>query len=90
VLLSSSLLQCRFQNLIRVLSKLIFKGQNFSTSCACFCCSKNDICIVSILCGVSFIACVVLCAVFCLSDVLVFVMCVICVLCLIVVSLPPG
>jgi hypothetical protein len=42
------------------------------------------------MCGVSFIVCVVLCAVFCLSVVLFCVMCVICVLCLIVVSLPPG
>jgi hypothetical protein len=43
----------------------------------------DNISIVFILCSVSFIACVVLCVVFCLS-----VMCVICVLCLIVVSLP--
>jgi hypothetical protein len=45
----------------------------------------NRICTVFILCSVSFIACVILCAVFCLS-----VVCVICVLCLIVVALPPG
>jgi hypothetical protein len=42
------------------------------------------------VCSVSFIVCVVLCAVFCLSVVCYFVMCVICVLCLIVVPLPPG
>jgi hypothetical protein len=50
----------------------------------------NRICIVFILCSVSFIVCVVLCAMFCLSAVLFCVMCVICVFCLIVVSLPPG
>jgi hypothetical protein len=39
---------------------------------------------------VSFIVCVVLCAVFRLIVVLICVMCAICVLCLIVVPLPPG
>jgi hypothetical protein len=34
---------------------------------------ENRICIVFILCNVSFIACVVLCAVFCLSVVCYFV-----------------
>jgi hypothetical protein len=34
---------------------------------------NNRICIVFILCSVSFIACVVLCAVFCLSMVCYFV-----------------
>jgi hypothetical protein len=46
--------------------------------------------IVFIVCNISFIVCVVLCAVFCLSVVCYFVCCVICVLCLIVVPLPPG
>jgi hypothetical protein len=50
---------------------------------------QNLICIVFILCSVSFIACVVLCTVF-WCGVLFRVMCVISVLCLIVVSLPPG
>jgi hypothetical protein len=45
---------------------------------------------VFILCSVSFIVCVVLCAVFRLIVVLFCVVCVICVLCLIVVALPPG
>jgi hypothetical protein len=39
---------------------------------------------------VSFIVCVVLCAVLCLSVVCYFVWCVTCELCLIVVPLPPG
>jgi hypothetical protein len=39
---------------------------------------------------VSFIVCVVLCAVFRLIVVLSCVMCVICLLCLIVFPLPPG
>jgi hypothetical protein len=43
------------------------------------------------MCSVSFIVCVVLCAVFCFEcGVLFCVMCVICVLRLIVVPLPPG
>jgi hypothetical protein len=41
-------------------------------------------------CSVSFIVCVVLCAVFCLSVVCYFVWCVLFVCCLIVVQLPPG
>jgi hypothetical protein len=46
--------------------------------------------IVFILCSVSFIVCVVLCAVFRLIVMLFCVMCVICLLCLIVLPLPPG
>jgi hypothetical protein len=42
---------------------------NCSCSCICICCSCNRICIVFILCSVSVITCVVLCAVFCLSVV---------------------
>jgi hypothetical protein len=38
------------------------------------CCSCNCICIVFIMCSVSFIVCVVLCSVFCLSVVCYFVM----------------
>jgi hypothetical protein len=49
------------------------------------------ICIVFIGCSVSFIVCVVLCAVFCFEyGVLFCVMCVICVLCLTLVLLPPA
>jgi hypothetical protein len=70
-----------------VYSILVFININLFN---CSCVVANHICIVFILCSVSFIACVVLCAVFCLSVVLFCVMCVICVLCLIVVSLPPG
>jgi hypothetical protein len=51
----------------------IFNINLFNCGCNCFCCSKNHICIVFILCSVSFIACVVLCAVFCLSVVCYFV-----------------
>jgi hypothetical protein len=51
--------------------------------------SCNCICIVYIMCSVSLIVCVVLCAKFYLSAVCYFV-CVIYVLCLIVVPLPPG
>jgi hypothetical protein len=43
-----------------------------------------------IVCSVSFIVCVVLCAVFRLSVVYYSVRCVICVFCLIVVPLSPG
>jgi heme/copper-type cytochrome/quinol oxidase subunit 1 len=46
--------------------------------------------IVFVVCSVSFIVCVVLCAVFHLIVVLFCVMCVICVLCLTVVPLLPG
>jgi hypothetical protein len=62
----------------------------YHCSCNCICDSCNCICIVFIVCSVPFNACVVLCAVFCLSVMCYFVWCVICVLCLIVVSLPPA
>jgi hypothetical protein len=62
----------------------LFFNNLFNCSCNYFCCSENHICIVFILCSVSFIACVVLCAEFYLSVVCYFV------LCLIVLSLPPG
>jgi hypothetical protein len=45
----------------------------FKCNCNCVCCSCNRICIVFILCSVSFIAFVDLCAVFCLSVVCYFV-----------------
>jgi hypothetical protein len=45
----------------------------FNCSCNCFCCSENHICIVFILSSVSFIASVVLYAVFCLSVLCYFV-----------------
>jgi hypothetical protein len=48
-------------------------------------CSCNCIYIVFFVCSVSFIVCVVLCAVF-----YFIVMCVICVFCLIIVPLPQG
>jgi hypothetical protein len=52
--------------------------------------SCNSIWIVFIVCGVFFIICVDLCAVFCLSVVCYFVWCVLFVYCPIVVLLPPG
>jgi hypothetical protein len=52
--------------------------------------SIHSVLFVFILCSVSFIVCVVLCAVFCLIVVLFCVMCVICLLCLIVLLLPPD
>jgi uncharacterized protein YqhQ len=45
---------------------------------------------VFIVCSVSFIVSVVLCAVFCLSVVCYFVLSVLFVCCLIIVPLPPG